>query len=105
MNIGLANSFAKKGERTAREAISHSIQSYTATQCNRVLGRKGAFWQAETFDHFVRDADELLRVIHYIEQNPVVAGLVKEVADYPWSSARLRQRFGVKPGEAIPVEK
>lgn len=91
--------------RSPREAISHSIQSYTASQCNRVLGRTGTFWQGETFDHFVRDEDELLRVIHYIEQNPVAAGLAKEAADYLWSSATLRLRLGVRPGESIPKVK
>lgn len=32
---------ARKKHRTPREAISHSIQSYTANQSNRILGRTG----------------------------------------------------------------
>jgi len=91
-----------KHRRTPREVISHSIQSYTATQCNRLLGKTGAFWQTETFDHFARDEAETLRIIDYIEQNPVVEGLVKKPAEHRWSSAYLRQILGIQPGEAIP---
>ena len=77
----------KEKKRTLREGISHSIQSFTGTQCNRARGGEGAFWQAETFDHYARDQEELLRIIHYIEQNPVVAGLVDRAEDFQWSSA------------------
>ncbi len=50
----------KKLQRTPREAISHSIQSYTAKQCNRLLNKNGTFWQSETFDHFARDDAEFI---------------------------------------------
>ncbi|MFK7735522.1 MAG: transposase [Pirellulaceae bacterium] len=92
----------KKIRKTPREVISHSIQSYTALQCNRILGSSGPFWQTETFDHFARDEPELMRIIHYVEQNPVVAGLAANAEDYRWSSARIRQQLGLEPGEAIP---
>ncbi len=88
--------------QTPREIISHSIQSYTATMCNRVRGETGAYWQHETFDHWVRDDDELLRIIDYIENNPVKAGLAVLPEDYRWSSARIRKQLGLKPGGAIP---
>jgi REP element-mobilizing transposase RayT len=87
--------------RTPRESISHSIQSYTGSQCNRLLGRTGSFWQTETFDHYARDETELYRILHYIEQNPVVAGLVGRAEDYRWSSAYLRPQQGLQPGQVI----
>jgi len=62
--------------RTPREIISHSIQSFTATMCNRVRGESGNYWQSETFDHWARDDAEMYRIIEYIERNPVHAGLV-----------------------------
>ena len=55
--------------KTPREVISHSVQSYSGTMCNRVLGASGSFWQTETFDHYARDESELLRIINYIEKN------------------------------------
>ncbi len=47
------------------------------------------FWQAGGgFDRNVRDAAELAREVRYIHQNPVARGLVKQAADWRWSSAR-----------------
>ena len=67
-----------------------------------MLRRTGAFWQSESYDHWVRDDDELLRIIDYIENNPVKAGLAALPEDYRWSSARIRKQLGLKPGDAIP---
>lgn len=89
--------------RTPREIISHSIQSYTATMCNRVRGVSGAYWQTETFDHWARDESEMLRIIDYIEQNPVKANLMDCPPKWRWSSARLRAATGVPPGQALYV--
>lgn len=99
----VASQIGKKKKRcTPRESISHSIQSYTGNHCNQVLGVSGAFWQSETFDHYVRDEDELKQIVYYIEQNPVVAGLVSSADEYRWSSANLRKQLGVEAGAAIP---
>ncbi len=87
--------------RTARQIISHSIQSYTATHCNRIRGQTGQYWQSETFDHWARDEAEMLRIVAYIENNPVKAGLVEQPEEWRWSSARIRAVTGVAPGEAI----
>jgi type I restriction enzyme R subunit len=94
---------AEGHDRTPREIISHSIQSYTATMCNRVRGVSGAYWQTETFDHWARDESEMLRIIDYIEQNPVKANLVDCPQKWRWSSARLRAATGVPPGQALYV--
>src|ERR1035438_2297766 len=65
-----------------------SVKGYTAREANRLLGRTGQpFWQAESYDHWVRDDRESDRIRAYIENNPVRAGLVANAEDYPWSSA------------------
>jgi type I restriction enzyme R subunit len=87
--------------RTPREIISHSIQSYTGTMCNRIRGESGSYWQTETFDHWARDEAEMYRILHYIENNPVKARLVGQPEDWPWSSARIRANAGLQPGDAI----
>ena len=70
--------------------ITRWLKGSTARQANLILGRTGkAFWQDESFDHRVRDEVELARIVHYVEHNPVSAGLVSDPADWPWSSARL----------------
>jgi type I restriction enzyme R subunit/putative DNA methylase len=65
-----------------------ALKGSTARDANRLLGRTGeAFWQHESYDHWVRDATEWQRIANYIESNPVKAGLVVHPADYAWSSA------------------
>ena len=93
---------ADRPEQTPREQISHSIQSYTSNQCNRILGISGKFWLDETYDHFARDEDELFRIMDYIEQNPVKAGLVDSSEDWPWSSAFVRKQLGLTKFDTIP---
>jgi len=65
-----------------------SVKGATAREANRILGRTGeAFWQAESYDHWVRDEAEWRKIANYIEDNPVKAGLVVRAEDYQWSSA------------------
>jgi REP element-mobilizing transposase RayT len=60
-----------------------SLKGYTARLANRTLGCTGApFWQAESYDHWVRNEDEYRRIVRYIESNPVKAGLVEVAEDY-----------------------
>jgi REP element-mobilizing transposase RayT len=64
------------------------LKTATATRANRVLGRTGeAFWQREYFDRWIRSGKELASAVAYVEANPVNAGLVAGVEDWPWSSA------------------
>jgi type I restriction enzyme R subunit/putative DNA methylase len=68
-----------------------SMKSATAREANRILAQTGeTFWQAESYDHWVRDADEFERIVAYIESNPVKAGLVNLAQEYRWSSAAER---------------
>jgi 3-hydroxymyristoyl/3-hydroxydecanoyl-(acyl carrier protein) dehydratase/REP element-mobilizing transposase RayT len=55
--------------------ILHSWKSFTAKECNKVLGRTGEFWQRESFDRIVRDAADFERRVRYTLDNPGVAGL------------------------------
>ncbi|AIZ64335.1 hypothetical protein PK28_12765 [Hymenobacter sp. DG25B] len=62
-----------------------SIKSYTAAKANLLLQRTGQFWQRESYDHLVRDAAEMERVISYVLENPVKAGLVDDWQIWPHS--------------------
>lgn len=62
------------------------LKGRTAVAANKLLGRQGqAFWQRESYDHVVRDGKELERVIAYVVNNPVKAGLVNEWTKWPHS--------------------
>jgi len=64
------------------------LKGTTAREANLILARTGQpFWQRESYDHWVRDVEELERIVAYIENNPVQAGLVAKASSYRWSSA------------------
>lgn len=67
--------------------IIRSWNTFTARKANCILGRKGAFWMADYYDRFIRDAKHLETVRRYIRENPVKAGLCREAEDWRWSSA------------------
>jgi putative transposase len=73
-------------------AILHSLKSYTANEANKLAGRSGQFWQPESFDRWVRDANHFANVIAYIENNPVKAHLCEKPEDWPFSSAWFRKK-------------
>ena len=58
--------------------IMHSWKSYTAKAINKVLGRKGTFWQEECFDHVVRSAEHLAKYERYILRHVKQGAYVEE---------------------------
>jgi REP element-mobilizing transposase RayT len=70
--------------RGALSLILFSIKRYTAREANNILGRTGAFWQHESYDHIVRDGNELSRIIRYVKENPMKARLVNDWKDWKW---------------------
>jgi REP element-mobilizing transposase RayT len=70
-------------------------KGYTGKEANKRLGVVGIFWAKDYFDRYIRDGDHLRRVKHYIEANPVKAGLVRRAEDWPWSSARYRSKLDI----------
>jgi len=57
------------------EDILHSVKSYTANEINKLLNRNESFWQRESYDHIVRDAEQLEAYQQYIGVNPLKAKL------------------------------
>src|SRR5262249_11284564 len=77
--------------------IMQSLKGFTARKCNLALGRSGAFWQHESFDRVIRDGDEFDRVLRYVLNNPVNAGLSGEWREWTWNYCRpdLIERHGL----------
>ena len=78
--------------------VVKSWKGYTATQANRILGRRGTFWQRDYFDRYIRGDGHFQQIVRYIEMNPVKAGLVLDPLEWCWGSARHRG----KPGRLVP---
>jgi len=67
----------------------------TGRLANKLLGKRGAFWAEDYFDTYMRDAEHEAKTLRYIENNPTKAKLVLDPKDWPWSSARFRDEYGV----------
>lgn len=65
--------------------IMRDFKRYTGRKCNKLLNRTGAFWQSESYDHVIRNPEELENTIRYTLYNPVKAGLVERWQDWPYS--------------------
>jgi hypothetical protein len=60
------------------------MKGVSARSVNKLVGGSGPVWQDESFDHVLRSNESFAEKLEYIRQNPVRAGLVKRVEDYPW---------------------
>jgi len=65
--------------------IMQYIKGGSAFEINKMLGRRGTFWQKESYDHFVRGGKEMGRIVQYILMNPVKARLVDNWADHEFT--------------------
>ncbi|WP_110948663.1 REP-associated tyrosine transposase [Pseudomonas bohemica] len=71
-------------------AIVHRVKSRAAREVNAYLDRSGQFWQRSFHDRAVRHEEDIQSTARYIIANPIRAGLVKRVHDYPlWDAVWL----------------
>lgn len=70
--------------------VMQRVRGASARRINRRLGRDGRLWQPNFHDHALRAEQERRDVARYIVANPVRAGLVDRVGDYPhWDAIWL----------------
>ena len=68
-------------------ALSDAVAAVKSVSAHR-LGRR--IWQSGYYDHAVRSEEDLRALAGYIVANPVRAGLVKRIGDYPhWDAVWL----------------
>jgi putative transposase len=63
------------------------IKGRFAWRYNRSRGDGGKVWQDRYHERALRSEHEFASAVEYVHGNPVVAGLAKEITEYPWSSA------------------
>lgn len=74
-----------------KEGISKAIQMlgrYYVQYFNYTYQRTGTLWEGRYKATLIDSEQYALTCYRYIELNPVRAGMVKEPAEYPWSSYR-----------------
>lgn len=82
--------------------ILQNHKKFTAVHCNKVLGRSGPFWAEESYDTIIRTNAHYFRVVNYIIQNPVKAGLVKNWMDWKFTylHPELEKEYKMKAKQA-----
>jgi REP-associated tyrosine transposase len=69
-------------------SITQSWKRFTAREANKLLSSTGeAFWQPESYDHWIRNDVEHWRCCEYVINNPVKARLCDTPELWKWSSA------------------
>ena len=71
-----------------KETLKESIEDFkrwTGHQAAKLVDLPdGRFWQDEWFDHWSRSEEQDERIVRYIQQNPVVAGLVNNWQEWKY---------------------
>ena len=78
-------------EEATLPKIMQSLKGSTSRKANLFLNRKGSFWDAESYDHYIHNDAEFYRIIKYILNNPVKAKLVHHWKD--WKGTYLTERL------------
>ncbi|MGE6531737.1 REP-associated tyrosine transposase [Pseudomonas sp. NPDC077382] len=70
--------------------LMQQLKSRSAIAVNRLHGTHGPIWQQGYHDRAIRREEDLRNVARYIVANPIRAGLVSRIGDYPfWNAAWL----------------
>jgi REP element-mobilizing transposase RayT len=75
-------------EKKDLPALVLTVKSRAARDINTHLGRSGQLWQRGFHDRAIRKEEDLLSSGRYIITNPIRAGLVTRVHDYPLWDAK-----------------
>ena len=66
------------------------IKARSSIAINASMGRQGSVWQRGFHDHALRGDENLRSVARYIVGNPLRAGIVEHIGDYPlWDAIWL----------------
>ncbi len=60
------------------------LKGHTARAANRAIGIEGALWAPAFHDRALRTVDDVRGAARYIVANPIRAGLVASIGDYPY---------------------
>jgi len=71
------------GETMSLSQLMRTFKGRAARQVNQALQRTGRVWETAFYDHALRRDEEVKAVARYIIANPIRAGLVTRIGDYP----------------------
>lgn len=76
------------GDRYDLNKVIARFKGASARRVNSYLGRSGHAWQRGFYDRALRQNEEPINVARYMVGNPLRAGLVDSVEEYPHWDAR-----------------
>jgi len=75
---------------TSLEQLMKRVKARSALAINRAQGTTGALWQAGFHDRAARQEEDIQQIARYVLANPLRAGLIERLADYPlWDAIWL----------------
>lgn len=78
------------GPRCTLAQTLNRFKGRSARAINRRLARTGPLWQPAYHDHALRAEEDRREIARYIVANPLRAGLVQKLGDYPhWDAVWL----------------
>jgi len=78
------------GEQMTLSEAMKRLKARSAHAINRCHGRHGAIWQKGYYDHALRDEEDIQGIARYIVANPLRAGIIEKIGEYPlWDAIWL----------------
>ena len=74
--------------KASASALMQSLGRRYVQYVNRIYKRSGTLWEGRFKASLVNAEEYLLLCYHYLDLNPVRAGMVQDPGAYPWSSYR-----------------
>ena len=66
----------------------NTVKSWSTRRINELAGSTGRLWSPGFFDRAIRKEEDLGAIARYIVANPLRAGLVRSIRDYPHWDAK-----------------
>ena len=70
-------------KRNSVSSVVRRIKGGSAYRINKMRGRRGSIWQSGFHDRLIKSEESLETVGNYVIHNPVRAGMVASVDEYP----------------------
>ena len=88
------------GEGATLATTMKRIKGAAAHSVNQHLKIGGPLWASGFHDHALREEESTENVARYIIANPLRAGLVRNLMDYPYWDCPLNDEMRIRPSDA-----
>jgi putative transposase len=73
--------------------VVKTLKARSALAINQHLAQSGGIWQRAYYDRGIRKDEDIRQIARYIVANPLRAGLVQDIGDYPhWDCVWMTER-------------